>query len=54
MNKLGVTLPPNGQVGQAQFLEIVKKFVAANITPIAQGVGAPMSGSRRISTTRST
>jgi multiple sugar transport system substrate-binding protein len=39
MNKLGVTLPPNGQVGQAQFLEIVKKSVAANITPIAQGVG---------------
>jgi len=39
MNKLGVTLPPNGQVGQAQFLEIVKKSAAANITPIAQGVG---------------
>ena len=39
MKKLGVALPPNGQVGQAQFLEIVKKSAAANITPIAQGVG---------------
>jgi multiple sugar transport system substrate-binding protein len=39
IKKLGVTLPPNGQVGQAQFLEIVKKSAAANITPIAQGVG---------------
>ena len=39
MKKLGVNLPPNGQVGQAQFLEIVKKSAAANITPIAQGVG---------------
>ena len=32
MKKLGVDLPPNGQVGQARFLEIVKKSVAANIT----------------------
>ncbi|MEI8190663.1 MAG: ABC transporter substrate-binding protein [candidate division NC10 bacterium] len=39
MKKLGVNLPPNGQVNQAQFLEIVKKSAAANITPIAQGVG---------------
>ena len=39
MKKLGVTLPPNTQVSQAQFLEIVKKSLAANITPIAQGVG---------------
>ena len=39
MKKLGVDLPANGQVGQAQFLEIVKKSAAANITPIAQGVG---------------
>jgi len=39
MKKLGVNLPSNGQVGQAQFLEIVKKSAAANITPIAQGVG---------------
>ncbi|HZS32888.1 MAG TPA: extracellular solute-binding protein [Methylomirabilota bacterium] len=38
MRKLGVTLPPNGQVGQAQFLDIVKKASAA-ITPISQGVG---------------
>jgi multiple sugar transport system substrate-binding protein len=39
MKKLGVNLPPNTQVSQAQFLEIVKKSLAANITPIAQGVG---------------
>jgi len=39
MKKLGVTLPPSGQVSQAQFLDIVKKSAAANITPIAQGVG---------------
>jgi multiple sugar transport system substrate-binding protein len=39
MKKIGVTLPPNGQVGQAQFLDIVKKSNAAGITPISQGVG---------------
>lgn len=39
MNKLGVSLPANGQLNQAQFLEVVKKANAANITPIAQGVG---------------
>ena len=39
MKKIGVTLPPNGQVGQAQFLDIVKKANAAGITPISQGVG---------------
>ena len=39
MKKLGVTLPPNTQVSQTQFLEIVKQSLAANITPIAQGVG---------------
>jgi multiple sugar transport system substrate-binding protein len=39
MKKIGVTLPPNGQVGQDQFLDIVKKSNGAGITPIAQGVG---------------
>lgn len=39
MKKLGVDLPPNGQVNQAQFLDIVKKAAAAGATPIVQGVG---------------
>ena len=39
MKKLGVTVPPNGQFSQAQFLDIVKKAVAAGMTPLAQGVG---------------
>jgi multiple sugar transport system substrate-binding protein len=39
MKKIGVTLPPNGQVSQVQFLDIVKKANAAGITPISQGVG---------------
>ena len=39
MKKIGVTLPPSGQVGQAQFLDIVKKAGAAGITPISQGMG---------------
>ncbi len=39
MKKLGVDLPPNGQVNQAQFLDIVKKAAAAGTTPIVQGVG---------------
>ena len=37
--KLGVTLPANAQLTQAQFLDLVKKARAAGITPIAQGVG---------------
>ncbi|MCC6471868.1 MAG: extracellular solute-binding protein [Alphaproteobacteria bacterium] len=37
--KLGVTLPANGQLTQAQFLDLIKKAKAANITPISQGVG---------------
>ncbi|MBV9260088.1 MAG: extracellular solute-binding protein [Pseudolabrys sp.] len=37
--KLGVTLPGNGQLSQAQFLDLVKKAQAAGVTPIAQGVG---------------
>ena len=39
MEKLGVTLPANGQFSQSQFLDIVKKAVAAGIAPIVQGVG---------------
>jgi multiple sugar transport system substrate-binding protein len=39
MKKVGVTLPANGQVSQAQFLDIVKKSNAAGITPLSQGVG---------------
>ncbi|HWT79224.1 MAG TPA: extracellular solute-binding protein, partial [Candidatus Methylomirabilis sp.] len=39
MKKLGVTVPPNGQFSQAQFLDIVKKAAAAGMTPLAQGVG---------------
>jgi multiple sugar transport system substrate-binding protein len=39
LKKLGVELPPNGQLTQSQFLDLVKKAKAAGITPIAQGVG---------------
>jgi len=39
LKKLGVAMPPNAQFTQAQFLDLVKKARAANITPIAQGVG---------------
>lgn len=39
MKKIGVSLPANGRVNQIGFLEIVKKAVAANMTPIVQGVG---------------
>ena len=39
MKKLGVTLPENGQVGQSEFLDIVKKSAAQSITPVVQGVG---------------
>jgi multiple sugar transport system substrate-binding protein len=39
LNKLGVTLPANGQLTQAQLLDLVKKAKAANITPVSQGVG---------------
>ena len=37
--KLGTTLPDNAQLTQGQFLDLVKKARAADITPIAQGVG---------------
>jgi multiple sugar transport system substrate-binding protein len=39
LKQLGFTLPANAQFTQQQFLDIVKKARAANITPIAQGVG---------------
>jgi multiple sugar transport system substrate-binding protein len=39
MKKLGVTLPPNGQLKQDEFLDVVKKAAAAGVTPIVQGVG---------------
>jgi multiple sugar transport system substrate-binding protein len=37
--KLGFKLPANGQFSQAEFTELVKKASAADITPLAQGVG---------------
>lgn len=39
LKKLGVTLPANGQLSQSQFLDLVKKARAADMTPISQGVG---------------
>src|ERR1700730_14591059 len=39
LKKRGVELPANGQLTQAQFLDLVKKAKAAGMTPIAQGVG---------------
>ena len=39
LKKLGVELPANGQLTQAQFLDLVKKAKAADVVPIAQGVG---------------
>jgi multiple sugar transport system substrate-binding protein len=39
LKQLGVTLPPNAQFTQGQFLELVKKARAAGMTPISQGVG---------------
>jgi multiple sugar transport system substrate-binding protein len=39
LKKLGVTLPANAQLTQAQFLDLVKKARAADMTPISQGVG---------------
>lgn len=38
MKKIGVTLPANQQFSQSQFTDMVKKSVAAGITPMAQGV----------------
>lgn len=39
LKKVGVSLPANGQLSQAQFADLVKKSVAAGITPFANGVG---------------
>jgi multiple sugar transport system substrate-binding protein len=39
LKKLGVELPANGQLTQAQFLDLVKKAKDSGIVPIAQGVG---------------
>lgn len=39
LKKLGVSLPANAQFGQAAFLDLIKKARAADMTPIAQGVG---------------
>jgi multiple sugar transport system substrate-binding protein len=39
LKKIGVTLPASGQLDQAQFMDMVKKSVAAGITPFATGVG---------------
>lgn len=36
---LGVKLPPSGQLGQAAFLDLIKKTKAKGITPISLGVG---------------
>jgi multiple sugar transport system substrate-binding protein len=36
---LGVTLPPNRQLDQAEFLDLIKKARAKGITPISLGVG---------------
>ena len=45
MKELGVTIPPNGQVTQAQFLDIVKKAKAAGMEPIVIGTGdRPFTG----------
>ncbi len=39
VKKVGVDVPANFQLTQAQFTDLVKKGVAAGITPISQGVG---------------
>ena len=38
MKKIGATVPASMQMSQAQFTDMVKKSVAAGITPMAQGV----------------
>lgn len=45
MKELGVTIPPNGQLTQAQFLDLVKKAKAAGMEPIVIGAGdRPFTG----------
>jgi multiple sugar transport system substrate-binding protein len=45
MKELGVTIPPNGQVSQAEFINILKKAKAANVEPLVIGAGdRPFTG----------
>jgi multiple sugar transport system substrate-binding protein len=37
--KLGVTVPANGQLTQAAFLDLITKATAAGMVPVSQGVG---------------
>jgi multiple sugar transport system substrate-binding protein len=39
LKKLGAALPAGAQFSQSEFMDVVKKARAADITPIAQGVG---------------
>lgn len=39
VKKVGIDVPPSFQLTQEQFADLVKKGVAAGITPISQGVG---------------
>ena len=39
LKKVGVEVPASAQLTQAQFADLVKKGVAAGITPVSQGVG---------------
>lgn len=39
MRQLAIELPPDKQLNQAQFIDVVKKAAAAGITPVVQGVG---------------
>lgn len=39
LKKLGVEPPDSMQFSQAQFADVIKKAIAANITPLSQGVG---------------
>ena len=39
LKKVGIEVPPSAQLTQAQFTDLVKKSVAAGITPVSQGVG---------------
>ena len=45
MRELGVTIPPNGQLTQAQFIDLIKKAKAAGIEPFSLGTGdRPFTG----------
>ena len=46
LDDLGVKLPPSAQLGQDEFLDLVRKAKARGITPMSQGVGdRPFPGS---------